>query len=232
MKFIIQSILKILGYEIRRIKPRSEVERGLVIKSTQYHNTRDGMNIFYDDPKLVKNYLIKERVEWYHKVLEICKEKNIILDNTNICDVGCGPGDVLNIIKQNYNVDDLTGLDHSDKAIELGKKRFPEINFKQFDIYSNFKEYENVFDVIFCLEVVEHLLHPQQAIVNMLKMLNRTGAVFITVPDGRPDTYTGHINFWSHESWPVFIESIAQNNFDFDTGLINNKTNFAIIYKK
>jgi SAM-dependent methyltransferase len=235
MRSIVRSLLKMFGYEIRKINPPSEVEQGLIIKSTEYHNTRDGMNVFYDNPKMVKNYLVKERLEWYDQVIDLCKEKKILLDNKNICDVGCGPGDVLNKIQQQYNAGNLTGFDHSDKAIEVAQKRFPNISFKQFDIYSDFKEFEQVYDVIFCLEVIEHLLHPKQGVINVLTMLKQTGIAIITVPNGRPDTYTGHINFWSPESWQIFIESISQNDYDCDIGLINNEannTNYAILYKK
>jgi len=224
-----------VGYEIKKINPPSEVEQGLVIKSTEYHNTREGMDVFYDNPKMVKNYLVKERLEWYNQVLDLCREKNILFDKKNICDVGCGPGDVLHKIQQQYNAQNLTGFDHSDKAIVVAQKRFPKINFKQFDIYSDFKEYEQNYDVIFCLEVMEHLLHPKQALLNLLTMLNQTGMAIITVPDGRSDTYTGHINFWSPESWQIFIKSMSQNIYTCDIGLIingSNNTNYAILYKR
>ena len=235
MKTIVKNLLKLTGYEIRKINPPSEVEQGLVAKSTKYHNTREGMNIFYDDSRKVKNYLVKERLEWYNKVLDLCEEKNINLDNKNICDMGCGPGDVLHNIQQKYNAQNLTGFDHSEKAIEVAQKRFPDINFEQFDIYSDFKKFEQVYDVIFCLEVMEHLLHPKKGIMNLITMLKQTGIAIITVPDGRPDIYTGHINFWSPESWQVFIESIIQKNHSCDIDLIegkSNNTNYAIIYNK
>ena len=235
MKFVVKSLLKMFGYEIRKINPPSEVEQGLVIKSTEYHNTREGMNVFYDNPKMVKDYLGKERLIWYNHVLDFCREKNIFLDNKNICDVGCGPGDFLHNIQQQCNAHNLTGFDHSEKALEIAQKRFPEINFNQFDLYNDFKEFEQTYDIVFCLEVIEHLLHPRQGIINLLTMLKQTGIAIITVPNGRLDTYTGHINFWSPESWQIFIESISQNNYNCNVGLIkdiSNKTNYAILYKK
>ena len=52
----------------------------------------------------------------------------------------------------------------------------------------------------------------------------------ITVPNGRIDTFEGHINFWSPESWKVFIESnISDQEFEVKVGLIDNLTNFAIL---
>jgi hypothetical protein len=60
-----------------------------------------------------------------------------------------------------------------------------------------------MFDTVFCCETLEHLLIPSKALKNLLNATNFK--CVLTVPDGRTDTYPGHINFWSEESWGSFL---------------------------
>ena len=86
------------------------------------------------------------------------------------------------------------------------------------------------FDIVFCTEVLEHLLYPHIALQNIIHLSQDSGVIMITVPNGRIDTFEGHINFWSPESWKVFIESnISDQEFEVKVGLIDNLTNFAIL---
>ena len=55
----------------------------------------------------------------------------------------------------------------------------------------------------------------------------------ITVPNGRIDTFEGHINFWSPESWNIFIRgNVSEKEFDIETGLLDISTNFTIVKRK
>lgn len=83
--------------------------------------------------------------------------------------------------------------------------------------------------MLFCTEVLEHLLFPDKALKNILKMIANNGTLLVTVPNGRTDTYKGHINFWSPESWKVFIETNCEG-FSYDIGLTKDSgDNYAII---
>jgi 2-polyprenyl-3-methyl-5-hydroxy-6-metoxy-1,4-benzoquinol methylase len=87
------------------------------------------------------------------------------------------------------------------------------------------------YDFVLCTEVLEHLLHPEIALNNIMNMLEENGKALITVPNGRTDTFGGHINFWSPESWNVFIKKNSAG-FYSETGLIhNNSANYAILTK-
>src|SRR5262249_22983755 len=86
-------------------------------------------------------------------------------------------------------------------------------------------------DVVFCIEVLEHLTHPDKALRRLLTMLNTRGVAILTVPNGRLDTFEGHINFWSPESWEVFIREVC-NGCVVETGLMDDeRTNFAVVRK-
>lgn len=69
---------------------------------------------------------------------------------------------------------------------------------------------------------------------NLIGMVDKSGIALVTVPDGRIDTFEGHINFWSPESWEVFVKDLVGNGFDVETGILlgggsNSMTNFATI---
>ena len=85
--------------------------------------------------------------------------------------------------------------------------------------------------MIFCIEVLEHLLHPDIALRNIVNMLSGSGVALITVPNGRIDTFDGHINFWSPESWEVFLKQIC-SGYTIKTGLIEDgQNNYAVIIR-
>ena len=40
----------------------------------------------------------------------------------------------------------------------------------------------------------------------MQNMLNEDGVLILSVPNGRNDNFIGHINFWSPESWGIYLK--------------------------
>ena len=97
----------------------------------------------------------------------------------------------------------LTGADFSESKISNCRILYPQIDFEVRDIYNQLK---SSYDLILCTEVLEHLLYPDRALKMLLNGINEHGSIFITVPNGRLDSFSGHINFWSPESWKVFLE--------------------------
>jgi len=159
-------------------------------------------------------------------IFELIKENKLQLDNKKIADVGCGPGLLLNLIDKSYKNTELIGLDYADSKIIHSKEKFPNIQFQVYDIFSS-----NLIkaDFVFCTEVLEHLVEPELALKNLIKMLQPKGSLLLTVPNGRLDTFKGHIHFWSPESWEIFIMKICGNE-QFNVGTYNNNlNNYAII---
>lgn len=191
------------------------------------HNSLEGMNKFYSNLKVVEKYVDSERIAFYNSVINLLIDKGIEIEHKNIVDIGCGTGHLLKLIGENFETSNLLGLEYSNSAIEIAKKIYPKATFCQFDIY---KEYPQKFDVLLCTEVLEHLLYPNKALEACLQMIASEGTLLITVPDGRKDTYLGHINFWSPESWKIFIEANCKE-FQLDIGIIKKNVNYAIIKK-
>ena len=132
---------------------------------------------YQDNYKEVKNYpslLIR-----HNYVLELFD-----MDNGNILDVGCGPGEmIVELIKRGCNV---CGVDIANGMIEVAKEnvlsKYPhtEVNFQCGNIESlNFED--SVFDGIICTGVLEYLIRDERALTELNRVLKKDGILIISV---------------------------------------------------
>ncbi len=134
-----------------------------------------------------------------------------------ILDVGCGEGFTLNRLRKSNIGKDLIGVDTLKTAIELGKKQFPNLDLREGSAYKlPFKD--NSFDMVLCLEVLEHLDNPAKALSEIARVSKKYA--IISVPKepwfrisnflrGKNLKRWGndieHINHWSARSFKKFV---------------------------
>jgi 2-polyprenyl-3-methyl-5-hydroxy-6-metoxy-1,4-benzoquinol methylase len=218
----INNFFKLFGFELVRY----EKEKKWHVEDPILHNSKDAINEFYSREDFLDTYIGRTRLEFYNIIADLIKSMNIDLSNKTVVDVGCGTGHLLHFIHEKLGFNKGTGLEYSSEAIKMAKRLFPTFEFFEYDVSSPWKER---YDFVVCTEVLEHLLDPDNALKNILNMMTEKGKVLITVPNGRTDTFGGHINFWSPESWEVFVKKNAKS-FDIKTGMIQNDgANFAVI---
>jgi SAM-dependent methyltransferase len=164
------------------------------------NNQLAAIDEFYRDDRSVDDYLSPERLEFYKEVAALV-ERHRSTSDLALCDVGCGAGALL---KQFDKASRRVGLDFSEAAVAQAKRHCPRADFQVFDVYDT--GVSDRFDIVLCTEVLEHLLHPTTALRNLAALVEASGLLVLTVPNGRLDTFAGHINFWSPESWPMFLE--------------------------
>lgn len=98
----------------------------------------------------------------------------------SILDVGCGEGFTLEKLRENKIGKELTGIDFSKSAIEIGKNLHPDLSLKLGTIYHiPFKP--NSFDLIICSEVLEHLKYPEKALQELVRVTKKN--CIISVPN-------------------------------------------------
>lgn len=135
-----------------------------------------------------------------------------------ILDVGCGEGFTLNRLRKRNIGKDLIGIDTLKTAIDLGKKQYPHLNLKEGSAYKiPFKD--NAFDLVMCLEVLEHLENPTLALKELVRVSRKN--IIISVPNeplfrianfvrGKNLKRWGndieHINHWSTGSIKRFVK--------------------------
>jgi len=167
------------------------------------HNMPEAYDGRYADINFVFSYLSDGRLQWYGEVIEAFVEKSgIDLTGKRIADVGCGLGNALRYIYNNYDPGELFGFDFSKAALEWARQVLPEAKFKVHDLDNPLK---GKYDVIMALEVFEHLCNPELVLQNLLDSLNDGGMLFVTVPDGKTDGWFGHINFWTMSELEEFF---------------------------
>ncbi len=139
------------------------------------------------------------------------QEKRAELNHKVVADFGCGYGGLLQAVKDLSNPSQLIGIECAYSAIEWMENNRPFIR----GIYGNLQTSNQLgfkADVVSCTEVLEHLLYPRLGLSKLLACLNPGGFLVLTVPEGRTDHAEQHINFWSPESWKVFLEEINLKN--------------------
>ena len=116
---------------------------------------------------LIKNIC---REYWFEDEIKIFKGCKKILD------VGCGTGWFVKFLKENYPETEIVGIDVVD-----GRK------FKDFEFFlaniENLPFEAEIFDGIFCKDVLEHLQNPLHGLIELNRILKKDGKIFISVPD-------------------------------------------------
>jgi len=226
MKTLVKKCFRSLGYEITRVKRPAAGISGS--SSAVEHNSREQREHFYSDAGQVANYLSAERRQFYREVAEflIVAVPDFRDAKLRVADYGCGPGMLLKQLSELSPRSQFFGYDFASSGISIARNNLPAAEFMERDIY---QEFPDRYDLILCTEVLEHLEHPKKALRNLLGQLASGGRLLLTVPDGRMDQYTGHIHFWSPESWKLFLAD-ACNGCKFETGHIAGGTSRAYLY--
>ncbi|MDC3221543.1 bifunctional 2-polyprenyl-6-hydroxyphenol methylase/3-demethylubiquinol 3-O-methyltransferase UbiG [Gammaproteobacteria bacterium] len=117
------------------------------------------------------------------------------LDHKTVLDIGCGGGIFTTAIaKKNAQV---TGIDKAKKAIAAAQQEANKQNLSIEYHSGTLEEFQECnpqkFDLITCLEMLEHVPHPENIIANISKSLVPNGiAVFSTI-NRSPISYIGGI---------------------------------------
>lgn len=215
----------------RRLWPSSDD-----IKLQKYHeesvkfqrlmaaNNEEVYGLMYSNPHLLQHYLVKERLDFYKLV--VGKVVNYFPGNivsASCLDVGCGTGHLLLELRKAGFGGQLVGLDSAITAEACVLGHNARLQF--IPGYLSAQNWDSQFDLILCTEVLEHCEYPGDVIQDMLKVIKPKGVIIITVPDGRKDTWEGHIQFWSPESFRLYISQFGMATFDYFAD-----TNFCMIH--
>lgn len=150
--------------------------------------------------------------EKYEAFLDKCEASGLSLRGARVADIGCGFAGLLDVLHQRGVASSLCGVEYAQSAIDFIARERPWIQGVVADIEGHEADFVATvgqdFDVVLCSEVLEHLRHPEVALRNLLQLNPRRG-VAVTVPNGRVDTAGQHINFWSPESWCIFVKGVS-----------------------
>ncbi|MFQ6015953.1 MAG: class I SAM-dependent methyltransferase [Anaerolineae bacterium] len=119
----------------------------------------------YLNPNPLQRYLIRR---FHTKIDNLIKEVKV----SRVLDAGCGEGFVIRDLQERNRGVTFEGIDFAPSAIALAKRLHPHTTFHIGDI-RHLPFSAGAFDLILCLEVLEHLPDPDQALVELRRVTSR-----------------------------------------------------------
>ncbi|CAA6693600.1 Unannotated [Lentimonas sp. CC19] len=148
----------------------------------------------------------------YQRILELSKGKVV-------AEVGCGEAQILDVLPAERI--DYAGCDFSPVLMDQNRKKYPSARFEVIEEPTELPMASNVYDVVFSVFVLEHVVQPERFLREMFRCCKLGGRIVIFCPD-----YAGRLGIASQVvgfSNGSGIEKIRRGEV-FDgllTGLIN-----------
>jgi 2-polyprenyl-3-methyl-5-hydroxy-6-metoxy-1,4-benzoquinol methylase len=105
------------------------------------------------------------------------------LSPARICDVGCGEGSLLAALHRAHPGAELAGIEISENAAALARRRFPRAAITVADIAAT--ALVRTFDLVVSADVIEHIAEDARALANMAAMLAPGGRLVVATLQGR-----------------------------------------------
>lgn len=172
--------------------------------------------------KLPGGYLFLRRaIFWKGKIDLIRKYRQ----NGKMLDIGCSYGFMLYFMKDWF---EIYGCDISEHAIEVCRKVFSKLSDNHFWVHDITQELpfpEKFFDVIICMDVIEHIEDITVPLGNIYKSLSDEGIFLLKIPIHTRYKSTEFLRF---ENDPTHVSVLPERVLR----AYLNKTGFIILEKK
>lgn len=118
----------------------------------------------------------KSKNKFYHNCIKTLYA-SIVTPGSNVLEVGCATGDLLNYVKPSYGL----GIDISQKMIEIAKRKYPNLIFKVGDIDTvNLGGLNGKFDYIILSNLVDYLPDVLATFFKVKELLDTDGLIIVT----------------------------------------------------
>jgi SAM-dependent methyltransferase len=101
------------------------------------------------------------------------------LGSESALDAGCGEGETLERLAA-LLPERVAGVDLSPEAVEFASRRLPRAQISRESVYE-LPFADDSFDLVLCLEVLEHLKRPEAALAELARVSSRD--LVVSVPD-------------------------------------------------
>jgi ubiquinone/menaquinone biosynthesis C-methylase UbiE len=121
----------------------------------------------------------QEREKWnrrnsfYHKLLERYFSF-IIPEGKRVIEIGCGSGNLLNVVKPAYGL----GIDFAPEVIGIARNKYPHLHFKVDDIEE--LQVDETFDYVIFSDLISCLLDAQKAMHNVRRLCHPQTRIVIS----------------------------------------------------
>lgn len=148
-------------------------------------------NKFHKRAKL-QNKIINKNNFTYRLILPELESVLGKKTNLNILDYGCGVGTLSFYLASKDN--NIVGVDISDLAINTAKENARLLNLQKKTLFFNLKQglrkiRSQKFDLILCIEVLEHIANEQNVISLLVSRLKPKGIIILSSPSVNAPLY-------------------------------------------
>lgn len=102
---------------------------------------------------------------------------------TNLLDLGCGPGELLHEIGKRYPRLKLTGVDYSERMLEVSKKRNKGACHEHMDAM-DIDKLEGRFDIITCTHSLPYYRNPRAVLHKLSGLMTMNGRLLVGFASG------------------------------------------------
>lgn len=115
------------------------------------------------------------------------------LAGKTVLDVGCGGG-ILSESMAKYGAEHVTGIDMAEKSLQVAEMHAQEqgvanIGYRCVRVEDLAEEMPQRFDVVTCMEMMEHVPDPAAVVAACAKLVKPEGTVFFSTINRNPKSY-------------------------------------------
>lgn len=127
------------------------------------------IDVFHDKTNFLVKYIENKRIKTVISLLDAQW-------NEMVLDVGCGSGRIM----KNVHLADVVGIDISTSLLRKARDKYLNVRYGNAE---NIPFIDGLFDRVYCSEVIEHLLHPENAVNEIHRVTRKGGIAVISIPN-------------------------------------------------
>ena len=108
------------------------------------------------------------------------KKQKKVQKNLSVLEIGSGSGGFIKLLKEDFDIDNITVVEKSKSNIEHIKNKYKNIN-----IYFDIDSVNEKYDVIIAIALFEHLREPKKFLMKLYDLLSESGVVILEMPNKR-----------------------------------------------
>lgn len=162
-------------------------------------------------------YLVENNHWWHRHKRKLVHQlvSKYVSRKGKVLDVGAGTGKLLSELKEKgWQVD---GVDGAKEAVVQSKRRGIRIN--QQNLTKRLKFTANSFDLVTCLDVLEHLEDDQALLNEMKRVVKPNGIILVTVPAYQ----------WLYSYWDKMLNHFRRYS-ERDLIILGKKTQLRLVF--